>query len=192
LIRHQALDDTYDDSNPYTVEAYIRHKSGISGADLYWTTDTAAGFTWGPMTDIGSNNWSAQIPAQAVGSTVFYYIHATASSGKEQVRPITAPDGWWKFKVLGPATTIDPNGPVIAEIFPNPTSSLAMITLGGNSGPVHLYLTDATGRTVMALHNGPIPGDHRVFADIAHLESGAYLAVVESAAGRGVARLIRK
>jgi len=192
LIRHQALDDTYDDSDPYTVEAYIRHRSGIASADLYWTIDTAAGFNQVAMTDIGSNNWSAPIPAQAVGSKVFYYVHATAVSGKQQVRPITAPDGWWMFRVLGPTALTDPNGPVIAEVFPNPTASLVMITLGERSGPVHLYLTDATGRAVMELHDGAVPADRRVFADIAHLESGLYLVVVESATGRGVARVVRK
>jgi agmatine deiminase len=32
LIRHQALDDTYETVNPYTVEGYIRHRTGITGA----------------------------------------------------------------------------------------------------------------------------------------------------------------
>lgn len=187
LIRHQALQDTYDAVNPYTVEAYIRHRSGIGSAELYWTIDTAAGFAMVPMTDMGSNAWSAQIPAQAVGSTVFYYVHAAAVSGKEQVRPITAPDGWWKFRVLDSSSGIvDPAGPTIAELFPNPTASLLMITLGERSGPVHVYLADALGRPVMELHKGLLQPDHRIFADLAHLAAGSYLVVAESATGRSV------
>jgi agmatine deiminase len=112
--------------------------------EVYWTTDTAAGFTSTVMTDIGGNNWSAGIPAQPAGSTVFYYIHATASSGKQQVRPIVAPDGWWKFDVLDINAGVNEGAaPLITEVFPNPSASLIMVTLNVPRGPVHVYLTDA-------------------------------------------------
>ncbi|MBP6390142.1 MAG: agmatine deiminase family protein [Flavobacteriales bacterium] len=193
LIRHQRLRDTYETITPYTVVGYIRHRTGITGAEVYWTTDTAAGFNTVAMTDIGGNNWSADIPAQAAGSTVFYYIHATATSGKQQVRPIVAPDGWWKFKVLDINAGVDDStAPMITEVFPNPSASLIMVTLNVPRGPVHVYLTDATGRTVMELHNGGLPADNRVFADISGLSSGAYLVVAESATGRSVQRVVRK
>lgn len=193
LIRHQALDDTYETVNPYTVEGYIRHRTGITGAEVYWTTDTAAGFTSATMTDIGGNNWNAAIPAQAAGSTVFYYIHASANSGKQQVRPIVAPDGWWKFDVLDINASVDEGAaPLITEVFPNPSASLIMVTLNVPRGPVHVYLTDAIGRTVMELHNGNLPSDNRVFADIEALSSGAYLVVAESGTGRSVQRVVRK
>ena len=52
------------------------------------------------MTSVGSNNWSANIPEQTQGSLVYYYIRAVANNGKVQVRPITAPQGWWRFRVL--------------------------------------------------------------------------------------------
>ncbi len=100
LIRHQRLRDTDDPFNPYSVEAYIRHKSGIASAQVYWSTDTAAGFNSIPMTPLPGNNWSAAIPAQPAGANIFYYIHATANNGKQITRPIVAPEGWWKFKVL--------------------------------------------------------------------------------------------
>ncbi|MBK7946369.1 MAG: hypothetical protein IPJ85_14160 [Flavobacteriales bacterium] len=45
LIRHQRLTDTYETVVPYAVEAYIRHKTGISSAEVYWTTDTTAGYS---------------------------------------------------------------------------------------------------------------------------------------------------
>ncbi len=193
LIRHQRLRDTYETVNPYTVEGYIRHRSGITGAEVYWTTDTAAGFNTVPLTDIGGNNWSAGIPAQPVGSTVFYYIHAAATSGKEQVRPIVAPDGWWKFKVLDINAAINEGeAPMITEVFPNPSASLIMVTLNVPRHPVHVYLTDAAGRVVMELHRGPLHSDKRVFADIDALSSGVYLVVAESPTGRSVQRVVRK
>jgi len=101
LIRHQPLDDVTWNGAGHTVTAYLRHRSGIASAQVYWTTDTAAGFTHSvAMASIGGNEWSAQIPAQPGGSTIFYYVRAVANSGKVQVRPIVAPEGWWKFKVL--------------------------------------------------------------------------------------------
>lgn len=191
LIKHQALQDTYDAANPYAVSAYIRHKSGIADATLYWTTDTTAGFTAVGMSAIGGNNWTADIPAQAVGMQIFYYVHAVANNGKEQVRPITAPEGWWKFRVLGPASVLDPAGPSITELFPNPTSSLVMITIAEGSGPVRVYLADALGRPVMQLHNGRLSSDQRVFADMSHLAVGVYNVVVEGGTGRNVQQLMK-
>ena len=193
LIRHQGLSDTYETVNPYTVEGYIRHRTGISGAEVNWTTDTAAGFNSIAMADIGGNNWSAAIPAQPAGSTVFYYIHATANSGKQQVRPIVAPDGWWKFRVLDINASVSEGvAPLITEVFPNPSASLIMVTLNVPRGPVHVYLAVATGRTQMELHNGNLPADNRVFADISGLSSGTYVVVAESASGRSLQRVVRK
>jgi len=193
LIRHQALDDTYDALNAYPVEAYMRHKSGIASANLYWTTDTAAGFGSVPMTALPDNNWSAAIPAQPAGTAVFYYVQGIANNGKQQVRPIVAPDGWWKFDVLGIGTGITAaHAPAIVEVYPNPTASVAMITLAPQSGTVHVFLADATGRAVMQLHNAALHSDRRVFADLSGLESGVYLVVVETAAGRTTHRIVRR
>ncbi len=193
LIRHQRLVDTYETVNPYNVQAYIRHKTGIASAEVYWTTDTAAGFASVPMTAGANNNWSAGIPAQAAGSVVFYYIHATANSGKQQVRPIVAPDGWWKFRVLDVnAGVAENNGPVIAEVFPNPTSSLLMITVGDTgSERVRITLRDAIGREVMRIQDSPMHQDQRAFADLSYLAEGAYMLVVESAKGRSTTRVVK-
>ncbi|MBP7450716.1 MAG: agmatine deiminase family protein [Flavobacteriales bacterium] len=193
LIRHQRLRDTYETVNPYTVEGYIRHRTGITGAEVYWTTDTAAGFAPVVMTDIGGNNWSAAIPAQPAGSVVFYYIHATANSTKEQVRPIVAPDGWWKFKVLDiNAGVADADGPVITEVFPNPTSSVLVVTVAdAGSGRVRITLRDALGREVMRIQDSPMHQDHRAFADLSYLAEGPYMLVVESAKGRSTTRVVK-
>lgn len=193
LIRHQRLHDTYETVIPYTVEGYIRHRTGITGAELYWTTDTAAGFTPVVMTDIGGNNWSADIPAQSIGTTIFYYIHATATSGKQRVRPIVAPDGWWKFKVLDiNAGIADARGPVITELFPNPTSSILVITVGdAGSERVRITLRDALGREVMRIQDGPMHSDQRAFADLGHLAEGAYVLVVESSKGRSTMKVVK-
>ncbi|HMC97041.1 MAG TPA: agmatine deiminase family protein, partial [Flavobacteriales bacterium] len=194
LIQHQRLNDTYETVNPYVVDAYIRHKTGIASAELYWTTDTTAGYTALPMTALPNNHWAAGIPGRPAGSEVFYYIHATANSGKQQVRPIVAPEGYWNFHVLDITSVTDHrSGPVIAEVYPNPTSSVLVVTVAdAGDAAVTITLQDATGRDVMHILNGRMPSDRRAFADLSELASGAYLVVVQSAHGRSTARVVRR
>jgi len=100
-IAHARLHDTYDAVNDYPVTAKIRHRSGISDATLYYRTDEAAPYTAVVMnlTDVAENIWLADIPAQPAGTEIQYYIHAVALSGKQQVRPIVAPEGYFRFRV---------------------------------------------------------------------------------------------
>ena len=193
LIKHQRLSDTYETVQPYIVDAYIRHRSDIAAAEVYWTTDTAAGFTSVPMTAGPNNTWTAGIPAQVAGSDVFYYIHAAANSGKQQVRPIVAPQGWWKFRVLDINTGIAGGAaPVIAEVFPNPTAGILVVTVNdAGSQRVRITLRDAQGREVLRIQDGPMHQDQRAFADLSGLAEGAYLLVVESATGRSTTRVLR-
>lgn len=193
LIKHQALDDTYETEVPYAVDAYIRHRSGIASASLYWTVDTAQGFAQLPMMSMGGDNWSGAIPAQPSGTEVFYYIEGEANNGKVQVRPIVAPDGWWNFDVLGIGAGMEERAPVIADVYPNPTSSVLVVAVAkGSAGTVRVRLMDALGREVMKLHEGRLPDDGRLFADIGALAEGTYLVVVEAAGGRSVQRIAKR
>jgi len=100
-IAHARLRDTYDAENEYVVAAKIRHRSGISGATLYYRTQEGAPYTAVGMslTNVAENIWSAAIPAQPAGTEIQYYLHGTAHSGKQQVRPIVAPEGYFRFRV---------------------------------------------------------------------------------------------
>ena len=112
LMRHQRLSDRTNNGSGYPISAYLRHASGIANAQVYWTTDTTQGYASLEMTATGDNNWSASIPDQPEGSLVYYYIRAQALNGKVQVRPITAPQGWWRFRVLN-----SPNVAVSVKVF---------------------------------------------------------------------------
>lgn len=194
LIRHKKLQDTEETLLPYPVSAYIRHRSGIASAELYWTTDTAQGFVAEPMSPGTGNMWHADIPGQPALSTVYYYIRAVAESGKVQVRPLVAPEGWWRFDVLDVETALgDPAGPLISEVFPNPTSGPLVVTLDRfRNEAVHVALYDATGRLARLLHQGPIPGDGRLFLDIATLAPGAYALVASSRWGSASMRVLKR
>jgi agmatine deiminase len=194
LIRHQPLHDTYNVVDPYPVTALIRHRSGIASAELYWTTDTANGFSSLPMAATGDDHWAAAIPAQPAGSDVHYYVHATANNGKQQVRPIVAPAGWWRFQVLGSSAGIaETPGSFITDVFPNPASRVMEVRIGLPPGePLRMQILDALGRVVLRLHNGPVPADGRVFADVSDFAPGAYLIEARTSQGRAVQRLVVK
>jgi hypothetical protein len=194
LIRHQRLRDTYDTQNPYAVDAYIRHKSGIASATLYWTTDTAQAWNTVAMADQGGNTWSAAIPAQPALTTIYYYVQATANSGKVQVRPIVAPEGWWRFHVLDMSSGLDAiTGPSILDIFPNPCENHVLLTLDGTLRErVALRVADMAGRVVRTLYTGTVPADGRLLIDTSTLPAGMYAVTVSSRSGEYTARLVKR
>ncbi|MFM2134622.1 MAG: hypothetical protein RL021_22, partial [Bacteroidota bacterium] len=123
-IVHQPLADQSSSTPAYTVNATIRHLSGIASAEVYYRTDTLLPYTAIAMSpSVGSpDTWTADIPAQPAGSTVYYYIHASATSGKSINRPLPAPAGYWHFNVdisTGVPTAVQSVS--VGNLFPNPS-----------------------------------------------------------------------
>lgn len=187
-IAHQSLNDTYDDSNPYVVHATIRHKSGIANATLYYKTSLAGVYSSVPMslnTAMGINNWTAQIPAQSAGTTIYYYIHAESNTGKTQVRPMPAPAGYFQFKVLAGANLESLTQLEFTKIFPNPSAGLTCIATNFERAfQGRMYLVNQLGQEVSVIHEGEfVGGDRKYFVDVEGLSSGIYMIVLESAVG---------
>lgn len=192
LIVHQALPDTYDDVNPYFVSAEIQHRSGISGATLYWGTSPGGPYTSLSMSNAGGNTWTANIPAQAVGTLVYYYIEGNANSGKVQVRPITAPAGYWDFEVLGGLGIDELNSANLLDVYPNPAGAITCVPLELNAEMEgSLRLQDITGKTVKILHEGTFPaGASNYFFFANEYAAGSYLVVFEGAGQRRVQKVM--
>ena len=100
-IAHGRLADTYETNVEHPIVATIDHQSGISKARLYYRTSENSAFIEMDMelASTEENLWVSNIPAQAAGTTVQYYIEAVAVSGKVQRRPMVAPEGYFKFEV---------------------------------------------------------------------------------------------
>ncbi|MBP7514043.1 MAG: agmatine deiminase family protein [Flavobacteriales bacterium] len=193
LIRHQRLTDTYETVNPYPVTAYMRHKSGIASANLFWTTDTAQAWNEMAMADQGGGDWTAAIPAHPANTTIYYYVQGTSNSGKVQVRPIVAPEGWWKFRVLDANSSISAaGGPTITDIFPNPCVSHVSLRSDNGPGMVRVVLRDATGRVVKVFNSIRASQDGRVLLDVSSLPVGTYALSVETAEGRSTRYLMKQ
>ncbi|MBK7967224.1 MAG: agmatine deiminase family protein [Bacteroidetes bacterium] len=186
LISHQALENTTDTLNSYVVNALMQHRSGINTATLFWRTDTLMAWNSFNMTFTGiGNNWTGLIPAQAVGTTVYYYVSATAISGKSQVRPLPAPSGYWKFEVTGTTGFAASFTNEIQSIFPNPCNALTCIPVQlAQSGFVQLRLFDASGRLIQQIFQGiKSAGENKFFFDAKSLSNGMYFIEMKTAEG---------
>ena len=181
LISHQELGNTTDNINPHYVEALIMHASGISAATLHYKSSIDSTFLTLNMTNVSSNQWAADIPAQTLGSTIEYYISAVSNSGKSQVRPLTAPSGHFQFSIVN---FVDIAGLNVdfGRVFPNPSSGLTCIEINNSKGfNGALELFDMLGKKIATIHDGIfIKGDRKYFIDLSSFENGAYILVLRS------------
>ncbi len=198
LITHQPLQNTTNTTTPYQVNAWIKHKTGIQTVTLYYTTDTTQGYqaTSMNLSDVPTNTWTGYIPAQPAGTEVFYYIHAQANSGKQQVRPISAPDGWWKFNVIGLTTIIEDENSQsrMLNAYPNPSHGITCIPIKTERElKGKLFLTDVSGKEITTIYTGFFSkGEKNYFFNSSNLNAGSYLLILQSEEGNSVQKLMVK
>lgn len=192
LISHQPLDDTYNSTTPYLVDAYMKHRSGMGNATLYWTADTTMGYATAPMTDVGNDHWAGSIPAHPAGTELFYYVHGQATNGKQQVRPIVAPAGYWKFRILDNSVGVEENQAFngISAVYPNPASAITVVEVNVQSAQASLKLMNILGEEVKMMYQGNLTGKRNFFIDAAALSSGVYLVALQTPEGSYTQRLI--
>ena len=192
LISHQPLENTTDTVNSYVVNSLIQHRSGINDATLFWRTDTLMGWNTSNMSFTGiANNWSGLIPAQLVGTTVYYYIAANSVSGKSQVRPMPAPAGYWKFEVTGTTGYAESFTNEIQSIFPNPCNAMTCIPVQiEQSGTIQIRLLDASGRLIQTIFQGnKNAGENKFFFDAKNLDEGMYFIEMKTSQGVSTAKV---
>ena len=187
LIKHQPLENTCNTSSPYTITADIFQATGIANATVYWTTDTTLGFQNSiSMTNSGGDTWTANIPAQTAGTTVFYYIQAISTGGKTVVRPIVAPQGSYKFTIDCNVSSISsPENFEMKSIYPNPASSVTCIPLVSEKDQsVSVTLKNILGQNIELIFDGKISqGEKNVFLFADKYPAGTYLVEVKTSEG---------
>ena len=193
LISHQELPTSYDEINPYTVEALIMHRSEIASAEVFYKTDFAASYLSLPMTNTSGDNWTANIPSQPSGTTIYYYISAQSNSGKTQVRPLTAPNGYFEFNVSGfvdiPKIEIE-----FGRVFPNPSNGLTCIEIKNDElFTGSLTLVNVLGQSIENIHRGIFKGNTRkYFIDVSKYNKGIYYLKLNSNKGSKTVPLLVK
>jgi agmatine/peptidylarginine deiminase len=175
LISHQPLEDTFDALNPYLVSAYLSHRSGVERATLHWRLHGGSTFNAVEMNANGVN-WEAYIPAQVAGSIIDYYIEGESVSGKIQVRPMPAPEGFWTFSVIGPLDVSASDFSITQRVYPNPASAITCIEINSlTHQDIAISLIDMTGRTVESIYTGTVhSGQSNFFFHAERIESGVY------------------
>lgn len=199
LISHQPLRDTYDTENDYEVVARIQHRSGINNAKVFYTDDTLSSYVETSMSEIDAANhlWSANIPAQAGDTEIYYYIQGFAENGKNQVRPIVAPQGWWKFNIIDTNSVVTYQEEILESIFsisafPNPSKGITCIPLNTDL-PVFVTLEvfDMTGRLVESVFTGKTGhGESRYYINTSNYTSGVYQIKLSTSYGSRSQKLV--
>lgn len=178
FISHSALTDT-NTTSPLEVSAYIKTKSGVQSASLYYTTDTTVAYSQINMT-VSNDTFSAMIPSQPLGTKVYYYIAATSNNGKNVNKPLTAPEGYIQFIRDVPVNIRSNNSIVenfrLSQNFPNPFNPVTKIRyeIPQNSF-VRLEVFDIAGRLVAQLVNDfKLKGEYEFEFNANIIPSGVY------------------
>lgn len=182
LISHEALPDTYATTGVYTANAYMNHKDGIASGTLYYSLNNGVNWQQISMTNTAENTWTASIPAQPVGTIINYYIQGTATTGKVQVRPMPAPQGFWTFEVLGGVAVNEIETPRFGKVFPNPASAITCLEINfmqKDNGQI--FLVDMSGKKIMDVYSGHFNyGTNKFFFNAQALQAGVYRLVAQT------------
>ena len=185
-ISHQKLTNTTDDVNPYQATAFIKYGAGISGASIFYKTSLGGTYAEVAMTNTSGDDWSGLIPAQAAGTTVYYYIEATGNGGKQVTHPAQANSGGYhKFKVTGGGGGADIGvyNPIeMLNIYPNPASSVTVIPVQSHmTTNCRIVMTNLLGEVVEVIFEGPIEqGKKNFFIDASTYAAGVYSVMIEA------------
>ncbi|WP_034260345.1 agmatine deiminase family protein [Altibacter lentus] len=141
-IVHQPIDEANQNST-VSIDAMIKHASGISNAKVFWREEGSSSYSEVPMSLVSADNWTANL---SVGSSAIeYYIFAEANSGKTMTRPMVAPQGYWTMNVgiLGVSEWAYNN---ISAPFPNPTRDAVSFNLNNIPGAIKITIHNILGQ----------------------------------------------
>lgn len=116
------------DNDAVTVSVIASDMNGVKAVTLYYKVDNGS-FTSLTMTSSGTKTYTAQIPKQDVGKTVFYYAEAENNSGQKSTIPDGAPESTAAYTVGAPSIVMNevysrgtPDAPDWIEIYNNSDS----------------------------------------------------------------------
>lgn len=122
-IEHTPVTDSEDSTVAYEIEAHVTDTFPMDNGSviIHYTTGDFSNSIY--MTTAGNDIWRGEIPNQAFGTTVNYYIEAIDNLNLRAFSPENAPDSVYSFFVgfdviapamsepMGPANTINLFGP---------------------------------------------------------------------------------
>ncbi|MCB0527378.1 MAG: agmatine deiminase family protein [Saprospiraceae bacterium] len=184
--------------NGYPVWANLAHRSGIASASIYYATNPDGPWQSVDLPDylMDDTTWTHKgyIPLQPAGTTVYYYIEATANSGKSIRRPMPAPEGWWQFCTLETVGVEAPSVAQLLDIYPNPASAITVIPVSASAGTWgQIQVFNALGQLVETVYSGNIPaGKTNYFIDAGRYTSGTYFVQLQTGEQSVLKKLVVK
>lgn len=143
-IVHQPI-DIVNSGTTISIDAMIKHASGVSSAKVFWRAEGSTTFNEATMTHVSGDDWSVDLPIIASTNNMDYYIWAEANSGKSLTRPLVAPQGYWTTEVN--ALSVDEwaqNN--ISNPYPNPATDQVSFNLNQIQGPINISVVNVLGQ----------------------------------------------
>ena len=106
------------------------------------------------LTNSTNHTWTGEIPVQPSGTYVYYYIWAKANSGKEQLRPMPAPAGYWKFRVYNPTAVKELNQDNFICTASYQSEQLTLNLFSSTEIDANISLINNLGQPVKILYKG--------------------------------------
>jgi agmatine deiminase len=160
--------------------AIIKHRSGIADATLYYRQKGDLNYMPVNMalTNEAEAIWTAEIPAQLPGKTIEYYIQATANDGKEQVRPLVAPEGFFSFEIgiISADNAPHQSQQLSIQVYPNPASTSCTIRMEGyKKQKVTLLIYNSNGQEIWKREELMVSRVHDLPVDLEKWPAGRYI-----------------
>lgn len=172
------------------IEAQIKHTSGIANASVFWKQESATTWTETAMSDAGSDMWTTDITLPDSEESIEYYIAAEANSGKTQVRPIVAPEGYWTINLGDILGTNNFATTTVTGPFPNPATDQVSFGFDNTITAVNVTVNNILGQELMmkeyAVTNGSLT------LDLLANWSGTLFVSLTTERGTAVKKLLKK
>jgi agmatine/peptidylarginine deiminase len=197
-IKHDAYSGNVPYSNSYAINTFIKNKSGIANAKVYFRK--ASTTVWSnAILNIGTNNnYASAIPSAGFGNgdTIEYFIEAVSNNGKTISKPFTAREGGaHRFVIAGAPTSITPIANTtnfVMSAYPNPSNGQFTIPVSiDNARKIEITITDITGKLVFSNQQNLLKGLHllQLSKQDFNVQSGLYILSISI---DGVANNIQK
>lgn len=87
----EPFETTQTSASPFNLTVQVYDTVSVPTVDLHWRSSPSNPFTVLPMLNLASNEFTAQIPAQSVGTEIEYFISMTNSNSITNTSPENAP-----------------------------------------------------------------------------------------------------
>lgn len=179
-IRHNAITGLQPFQNNFTIDAFIKNKSGLSSQFVYYKKSTDAEWEKIPMTGLANHYYNANIPGQNIneGDIIHYFIEATSNNGKTMAKPIVAREGgYYTFVIESSVKTeeIAMETNFVLTPFPNPSKGSFQLPFSiDQTRNVSISIYDIMGKNVYTNQEVLDKGLHVKSIDLISV-SGLYL-----------------